>query len=68
MEFWQYLVIFVVGFICLDLELGRICKCVEFCAVARAQGKIGEADGDGIVTQAIGFQVESTEEDDDKDG
>jgi len=42
MTFLQYLIIMVMGYLCLYSLISRICQCVEHCATAKAYGKYQE--------------------------
>ena len=47
MTFAQYLIAFLVLYICIYALIDRLCKCIEQCAVARAFYKFCEKDETG---------------------
>lgn len=43
MTFLQYLVLFIIIYICLYSLLSRLCQCIEHCATAKSFAKLQEA-------------------------
>lgn len=42
MNFLQYIVAFLIVYICVHALLNRICRCIEHCAIANAYSKFRE--------------------------
>lgn len=42
MSFVQYILAFLVLYVCIYALINRVCQCIEHCATARAYSKFGE--------------------------
>ena len=47
MTVFQQVLLFVIVFICAYTLIDRICKCIEYCAIAKAYSKFRE---NGVIT------------------